>query len=83
MTSFFLKCHLNCVVNLFFLLSFNIYPWLLPETRDERGSTDETKALNLSNSQFRVQHLGQRTRDQEPRLAQPAAHIGNPQWITR
>lgn len=54
------------------LLGFNIYPWLLAETRSERHSTDETKALNLSNSQFQVQHLGQILKwDQEPRAERP------------
>lgn len=40
------------------LLGFNIYPGLLAETCAERHSSDETKALNLSNSQFQVQSLG-------------------------
>lgn len=54
------------------LLGFNIYPWLLAETRSERPSTDETKALNLGNPQFQVQHLGQRLKwDQEPRAERP------------
>lgn len=40
------------------LLGFNIYPGLLAETCAERHSSDETEALNLSNSQFQVQSLG-------------------------
>lgn len=56
------------------LLGFNIYPRLLAETCAKRHSTDETEALNLSNSLFQVQRLGQRLKwDQEPRAERPGA----------
>lgn len=40
------------------LPGFNIYSWLLAKTYAKRHSTEETEALNLSNSKFQVQCLG-------------------------